>query len=506
LFALNPVKTLRNNYADFERSFLMRSLRRAFPWLLVSGIVALFTGPIGAQELPELPENEILSFDLLEALSPEEQAFYIPGRFEGQTLDVVLNSTFLDLDRAPLMEAAKTTFEQLTGATVNYIPLPENQMYDQVRLEMSVNSGAYDMMHTGAGGAKDYGLDGFLVPLPMPPDADDFFQGDLNQYMVGDTLYGYPFIADTNIFYWRTDLFEAAGLDPNDPPDTYQEVREYALRLTTDVNGNHPGDADFDPNNIEVYGLAFKGVSGLASSWEWYNYLYAFGGDLFDEEYNVAIDSPEAIASLEWVVDNYREHGIYPPDTPSFDYTEFHTLFLQGKVAMAVNWPYMYNLAQDPEQSSVVGNVAIGAKPCEVACGGNIGGWSWNVFTMSDTPDLATAFAKWMSVPDIGLLLARDAGLIPVRASVAELMTEVDPVLYGAIAENQAVGRSVGWLASGPAWLEIEAIQHQAIQEALIGTKDPTTALQDAKTQIETVLEENNFYDELLPQLLGETS
>jgi multiple sugar transport system substrate-binding protein len=469
-------------------------------WSLLLLLCFVFmTGVVVAQDENTIP------LDLLEAASEEVRGYYMPGSFEGQTLDVVLNASYVSQEASNnLLNTAKAMFEEMTGATVNYVPLPENQMYDQVRLEMSVSSGAYDMMHTGAGGAKDFGLDGYLVPLPMPPDADDFFQGDLSQYMVGDLLYGLPMVADTNILYWRTDLFEAAGLDPNDPPETYEELREYALMLTTDVNGLHPGDEGFDPNNIEVYGLGFKGVSGLASSWEWYNYLYAFGGDLMDDEFNITIDSPEAIASLEWVVDNYRELGIYPADTPTYDYTEFHTLFIQGKMAMAVNWPYMYELAQDPEQSQVVGNVAVGRKPGQETHGGNIGGWSWNVFTMSDTPELAIAFAKWMSSPDMSLAWAR-INRAPVRASVANIMAEEDPVLFGAIALNQADGRSVDWLATGPSWLAIEDIQHQAIQEALIGAKEPAQALADAKAQIETLLQDDGFYEDILPQLLGES-
>jgi ABC-type glycerol-3-phosphate transport system substrate-binding protein len=473
--------------------------RKRLTSLLAVLLVLIFSvgGSAIAQDATSIP------LDLLNAASEEVQAYYMPGSFDGQTLDVVLNASFFnDPASANVLNAGKAMFEEMTGATINYIPLPENQMYDQVRLEMSISSGAYDMMHTGAGGAKDYGLSGYLLPLPMPPDADDFFQGDLQQYMVGDTVYGLPMVADTNILYWRTDLFEAAGLDPNQPPTTYDELREYAIRLTTDVNGLHPGDEGFDPNNIEVYGLGFKGVSGLASSWEWYNYLYAFGGDLMDDQFNITIDSPEAVASLQWVVDNLRVHGIYPPDTTSYDYTEFHTLFIQGKMAMAINWPYMWSLIQNPEMSQVVDLVNVGRKPGQETHGGNIGGWSWNVFTMSDTPELATAFAKWMSGPDFSLAWGR-AGRAPVRASVGAVLSIEDPVLTAAIAVNQADGRSVDWLATGPSWLAIEEVQHQAIQEALIGAKTPEEALRDARAEIEALLQDDGFYEEILPQLLG---
>jgi len=478
-------------------------LGKKFVLLTMVVILTVMAAPITTSA----QEGEGLELTLLEQLPPEVQEYYMPDpeAFKGQTLNVVVNASFLTFETsANTIELGAQKFEELTGATVNLIPLPENEMYNQVRLEMAVDSGVYDMMHSGAGGAKDFGLDGFLVPLPMPPDADDFYEGDLHQYMVGDTLYGLPQTADTNLFYWRTDLFEEAGLDPNDPPDTYDEVREYALLLTTDKNGNHPGDPDFDPDNIEIYGLGFKGVAGLGSSWEWYNYLYAFGGDVFDDEYNVTIDSPEAVAALQWVVDNLREYHIYPPDTATYDYTEFHTLFIQGRMAMAINWPYMYDMAQNPEQSNVVGKVAIGRKPGQVTHGGNIGGWSWNVFKMSRNQELAIAFAKFMSSPDVALSFAEVHGNSSARKSINEIMVERKPDVFGAIVANLPDGRGVKWIDTGPSWLKLEEALYQAIQEALIGEKDPETALKDAKAEIEEILEEDGFYTNILPQLLGE--
>jgi multiple sugar transport system substrate-binding protein len=437
------------------------------------------------------------------------KAYYTPARFDGQELNVVINSSFLNASFSTsvggenVVELQRKQFETLTGAKIHYIPLPENEMYDKVRLELINNSGVYDMMHTGAGGAKDYGLSGFLIPLPKPPDLDDFYPGDVAQYSIGGELYGLPMIADTNLLYWRTDLFKEAGLDPQKPPETYDQLREYALKLTTDSNGKHPGDADFDANKIQIYGLAFKGVAGLGSTWEWYNYLYAFGGDLMDADYNPTLNTPEAVASLTWVVDNFRKYKLYPPDTPTYDYTEFHTLFVQGKVAMAVNWPYMWGLAQDEKQSKIVGKVMVGRKPGQTTHGGNIGGWSWNVFKMSKKPELAIAFAKWMASADASLLFAQSGVGNPVRKSVSSKMAEKDPILYAAIGANLADGRGVKWLDTGPSWLEIEKVQYQAIQEALIGAKDPKTALDDANKAARAILDKNKFYTELLPILKG---
>ena len=444
--------------------------------------------------------------DATPAVSPEVDAFYTPaaGAFDGKSLTVVINASFFGTDiRKEALETLRTQFNELTGASVEFLPLPENQMYDQVRLELSTGSGTYDMMHSGAGGAKEYGLSNFLVPLPAPPDVADFYEGDVAQYTVGDQLYGMPMIADINILYWRKDLFEEAGLDPAQPPTTYDQFREYARMLTVDKSGNRLGEDGFDPNNIAVFGTAYKGTAGLAATWEWYNYLYAFGGDLMDAEYNPILNSPEAVASLGWVVENFQNQGIYPPDITTYDYTEFHTLFLQGQMAMAINWPYMWGMAKDPTQSKVMDKVAVGLKPQQTTHGGNIGGWSWNVFAMSKNQDVAIAFAKWMASPVASLVYAQAGHGNPVRKSVAEAMTEQDPELYQAIAANQETGRSVGWLATGPSWLEIEKVQYEAIQRALIGDVDAAGALEDANAKTLEILQENKFYEEIAPQLIG---
>ena len=121
-------------------------------------------------------------------MTEEQIAYYTPQRFDGQELNVVINAGWMDKGEESTIEVLRRKFEELTGAKVNYIALPENEMYDKVRLELANNSGLYDMMHTGAGGAKEYGLSDYLIPLPMPPDIDDFYAADVAQYSIGGEL------------------------------------------------------------------------------------------------------------------------------------------------------------------------------------------------------------------------------------------------------------------------------------------------------------------------------
>ena len=436
---------------------------------------------------------------ILESSSDAVKAYYIPeNKFAGQFINVPKENVENEIDKA-----CREKFEELSGAKVNMIVFPKQKdMLDAINLALATKSGEFDAMTSGAGGAKEYGLGGHLNPLPQPPDLDDFYTGDINQYSIGGELMGIPSIADTNILYWRTDLFEEAGLDPTKPPKTYTELTEYAKLLTIDKNGKNSTEEGFDKNNIEIYGFGFKGEASLASPWEWYNYLFAFGGDLFDSEYNISIDSPESIASLQWVVDNYRVHNIMPADTPVYDYGAFHTLFIQGKMAMAVNWPYMYGMSQDPEQSNVVGKVAVGRKPMEVRHAGNMGGWSWSVLKMSKKQELASAYAKWNGNPDLASYQALIRGNAPARISITELMVKEKPIIAGAIAKNLPDTMGVKWLDAGPSWMSLEKETWKFIQYALTGVKTPEQAVKDAKVEMEKILKRDRFYEEIVPQLL----
>lgn len=63
-------------------------------------------------------------------------------------------------------------------------------------------------------------------------DKADFIQSYLDYCSEGDALYFVPFQVVGYYMYWNKDLFEAAGLDPEAPPTTWDEWASYAEQLT----------------------------------------------------------------------------------------------------------------------------------------------------------------------------------------------------------------------------------------------------------------------------------
>ena len=95
---------------------------------------------------------------------------------------------------------------------------------------------------------------GYIEPVQTFIDKDDYDIGQLeenilNYYSVEDQLYSMPFNSSTPVMLYNKDAFKAAGLDPEDPPETFEEVKAAAEKLT---NGDMKGFS------ILLYGWFFE--------------------------------------------------------------------------------------------------------------------------------------------------------------------------------------------------------------------------------------------------------
>ena len=63
-------------------------------------------------------------------------------------------------------------------------------------------------------------------------DTSDFEQNVLAYYKLDEKLYGMPFNTSSSILYYNKDAFKAAGLDPDKPPKTFDEVADFSKKLT----------------------------------------------------------------------------------------------------------------------------------------------------------------------------------------------------------------------------------------------------------------------------------
>lgn len=148
---------------------------------------------------------------------------------------------------------------------------------------------------------------------------EDYQDGVLESYKLDGEYYSVPMQIISHYLFWDKDMFEAAGLDPETPPATMEEVGEIAKQLT-----------DSSKNQ---YGLAmdFGGTNLL------YQYMmFAFGDGFFDEETATpTIDTEDNLKAMTFAQDLWNA-GVSPADIDD-------TVLCSGQVGMFINGSWMIN-------------------------------------------------------------------------------------------------------------------------------------------------------------------
>jgi len=384
------------------------------------------------------------------------------------------------------MKSKVAEFEKETGIKVNWVSIPHEQMHDKFVAELIVGrSGAFDVIQFDGPAIAEFALAKAIEPIDdfaSTIDLNDFYEIALEPCRYGDHLYGLPYLVHDQILYYRTDLFEEAGLDPRRPPDTWDELVDYAIKLTRDG----------------IYGFVVegKGPGHPEPPTKFLDFLYANGGSVFAQDehdfHTVTLDSPEAYEALQFMVDLLHKYKVCPPGAVGFDCADVHTMFMQGVLAMAHNWPYQFGLAMDPSASKVVGKFDITLMPKKRRRAGAAFAWFLAIPSSSRNKEAAWRFIEYMTSTQVLYELnVFNPGPVP-RKSVSKLIQESKeiPDLTKKFISvcTEMVNHGIVNQSKHPKWMTIMAdILGGMISEALSLKKTPREAVDNAAAKIREI-------------------
>lgn len=166
-------------------------------------------------------------------------------------------------------------------------------------------------------------LDDFLAGGEV--NLNDIFEAPLSQCKYQGKYYCLPWGTDTYALFWNKDLFEEAGLDPEQPPQTMEELAEYAKKLTKiDENGNITQVGfipDFSWSHLGLYVAMMGGY--------WYS----------DDGTRITFTADPVVNALKWEQQFYCDYNTEEVlrFTSAFGgYMSPDNGFYAGKVAMMV--------------------------------------------------------------------------------------------------------------------------------------------------------------------------
>lgn len=229
-----------------------------------------------------------------------------------------------------LDEMAKEFSELNPGVTVKVVNVGWGEAYSMFQRQVAVGQAPDLVMLTGQW-ASEYQKLGAFAPV------DDIVSKEMldvfldNGFVRGEDgkVYGVPWDGSIWSFFYRTDLFEAANLDPKSPPKNWDELLTYSKALTS-------GDQ---------YGLVFP-----ASGWEPDDYFLPFmwqaGNDVAvadGDGWKSTINSDSGLAAAKYVYDLTNTHKVTPKTITGMDWEGTMNAFISGKAAMMYNGMWVAN-------------------------------------------------------------------------------------------------------------------------------------------------------------------
>lgn len=377
------------------------------------------------------------------------------------------------------LKQAALDYEKQTGTHIEIAQFPYTNLFEKELIDLKSRTGAYDLIMLDDPWFPRFANENVLTELtPLlqkrgqnGPDSD-FVEASLNvcrqPFQTGE-LYALPYVGNSQLFFYRKDLFEKYSLKA---PATWDDVLAAAKTIQEKETGS------------KTYGYVMRAAQGNAAVADFMPIFWAFGAEMFDASGKPAVNSPEGIAALEFML----QLGKYsPPGYASFNADEVGAHLLQGTAAMSINWPVWISPFSDPSRSKVIGKMEFTTLPAAKKSGqAEIGNWLIAIPRYSKNAEAAMDFLLWATAAE-QMKLSALRGNPPTRRS---LFNDA-----GLVAKNPAYGAQLRSLESSrprprtPYWNEIENAFGIFLSKANSGELSPAEAMNQANAEIEKILQ-----------------
>jgi multiple sugar transport system substrate-binding protein len=215
--------------------------------------------------------------------------------------------------------------ENTLGIRVEMDIMPWGNMLEKLAPAIATQT-APALILLGSDTIPEYAASGGLISLEdfwawSGLDQGNYAQNVQEAFQYNGKTYGIPMQYNTNYLYWNKTLFRAAGLDPEKPPATFSELKDYAAKLT-------------DPAKQQYgFGIATGNVNIT-------NFLWSNGADWLTEDQSRAVcNSPKAIEVLA-MLQGFATAGQTPLGMTGAD---CDNLMTSGQLGLYINGPWLMN-------------------------------------------------------------------------------------------------------------------------------------------------------------------
>ncbi len=302
-----------------------------------------------------------------------------------------------------------------------------------------------------------------------------FMPAYLKSAQVDGKLWAVPFQRSTAVLYWNKKAFAEAGLDPNKPPTTWDEMVAYGKAvLKKDASGK-----------VTRWGV---GIPGNVGSAQWlFGALAAQNGArlMNDAGTETYLTDPKVVEALKFWVDLGKVHGVHPPGIQEWGTTPAD--FLEGRIAMI--WTTTGNLTNIAKNATF--DFGLAPYPGKVAPASVLGGGNFYIFSGAPKEEKEAAFKliKFLTSDEIQADWAIQTGYVAPRDGAWNQpnLKEYVAKLPAAEVARKQIAASVPEFSTHENARTTKAL-NDGLAAALTGAKTPEKAMADAQAEIERIL------------------
>ncbi|WP_350244335.1 extracellular solute-binding protein [Deinococcus sonorensis] len=378
---------------------------------------------------------------------------------------VTLNALFMKqaaYSEANIKDMTKAFEAKNPNIKVNLEFVPYEGLHDKIVSSASAGTNGYDVVLFDVIWPTEFAKNSFLVDVTNRiPAADNarVFSGAWTTVTAGGKRYGMPWILDTKYLYYNKAILKKAGIAA--PPRTWAELQQQAATIKA--------------KGLVEYPIVWSWSQAEALICDYTTLISAFGGQFYAGGKPV-FNTGGGLKALQYMTDSLKS-GVSNPNSKEYLEEDVRKVFSDGKAAFALNWTYMYNMANDPKQSKVAGQVGIVPAPGVAgvsqvsAMNGSMG---LGIPTGSAHKDEAWRFIQYLTSA-------------PVQEQFAQLSLPIWKASYSkpAVTKGQealvkAAGTSLNVMFPRPTiaqYPQLSTVLQTALQKALLGSQTPAQAL-----------------------------
>jgi|TARA_B110000037_G_scaffold24443_1_gene28187 multiple sugar transport system substrate-binding protein len=304
----------------------------------------------------------------------------------------------------------------------------------------------------------------------------------LNMQKFEDKILGLPFHDGPECLVYRKDLFnnpeekKAFKLKYNrelQPPATWEELHEVAQF--------------FHRPEQNLYGTAFALYpDGHNTVFDFSLQLWTRGGELVNENGQINIDSPAAVAGLEFYRKLTQDKAAMHPDCADFDSVKSGMAFANGEIAMMVNWFGFASMCEVYPESKVKGCVDI----TDVPAGPGGHGVSLNVYWLyaigkgSKNKQVAYDFIQYAVNAKNDKLMTLEGGIGCRKSTWGDKeVNEIVPYYY----KLETLHKNARTLPRNINWNKISEVIDVMVTKLFSTNKDVSELIKEAQNKIDKI-------------------